>query len=48
MEAMVSRFLASRAWRGASLAILVATCLALGSGDVFAAHQVSQTGVIGS
>jgi len=48
MEGMVSRFLASRAWRSASLSILVAACLALGSGDVLAAHQVSQTGVIGS
>ncbi len=42
------RFIVGRAWRGASLAILIAACLALGGGDVFAAHQVHQSGTIGS
>jgi hypothetical protein len=45
---MVSRFPAVRAWRGPSLAVLAATCLVLGGSDVFAAHQVGQTGVIGN
>jgi hypothetical protein len=42
------KFVMGRTWRGASVATLVATCLALGSGNVLAATPVHQSGTIGN